>query len=68
MYTHAATSREATMTWILALITTMSFAGPPEVTINKIGLFPDEQKCEATRKSLQENAEPKHTYICVKHE
>lgn len=54
------------MTWILAVITTISL-GSPDVTINKVGLFTDEQKCEETRRALQENAEAGHMYICVKH-
>lgn len=54
------------MLWILAVITTMSISGP-DVTINKVGVFNDEQKCENTRRALQENAEAGHTYICVKH-
>ncbi len=54
------------MLWILAVITTMSITGP-DVTINKVGVFNDEQKCENTRRALQENAESGHTYICVKY-
>jgi hypothetical protein len=55
------------MIWILAVITTIS-VGSPDVSISKVGVFPEEQKCEETRRALQENAEPGHTYICVKHE
>jgi hypothetical protein len=55
------------MIWILAVITTVSI-GAPNVSINKIGVFPDEKKCEETRRALQENAEPGHLYICVRYE
>jgi hypothetical protein len=55
------------MVWILAVITTVSL-GAPEVSIRKVGIFPEGQKCEETRRTLQENAEEGHTYICVKHE
>ena len=55
------------MVWMLAVITTMSL-GSPDVSINKVGIFTDEQKCEETRRTLQENAESGHTYICGKHE
>ena len=55
------------MIWILALITTVSLVAP-DVTINKVGVFPEEGKCETTRKALQENAERGHTYICMKYE
>jgi hypothetical protein len=55
------------MIWILAVITTVSL-GSPDVSISKVGVFPEEQKREETRRALQEHAEPGHTYICVKHE
>lgn len=54
------------MIWILAVITTVSF-GAPDVTISKVGIFTDEQKCDEIRRALQEHAEPGHMYVCVKY-
>jgi hypothetical protein len=54
------------MIWILALVTTVNLTAP-DVTINKVGVFTEEQKCEDTRRTLQENAESGNLYICVKH-
>ena len=54
------------MIWILAVITTLGGV-TPDVSIMKVSTFLDQQKCEQTRRNMQESAEPGQVYICVKH-
>ena len=54
------------MIWILAVVTTLGGV-TPDVSITKVGVFPDQQKCEQTRSTMQEKADLDHVYICVKH-
>jgi hypothetical protein len=54
------------MIWILAVITTLGGV-TPDVSIMKVSTFPDQQKCEQTRRNMQERSEPGQVYICVKH-
>ena len=54
------------MIWILAVITTLGGIAP-DVSITKVNTFPDQQKCEQTRRNMQEKAELGQQYICVKH-
>jgi hypothetical protein len=51
------------MTWILVLISTLTYQ--PNVHAEKIGVFPPQAACEQTRQSLQEHAEKGRTYLCV---
>ena len=43
------------MIWILAVITTLGGIAP-DVSITKVSTFPDQQKCEQTRRNMQECA------------